>query len=95
MKRSAPADYLRFGGALVRPPPEELPILEGEPADPRLPLDGALVRPPPEGFPVLLGQPPPRLALDFAIISPPFLLVSITSRGHYTSQLRRSFFSRV
>ena len=56
MKRSAPADYLRFDGALYRPPPERLPVLLGQPAPcPRFPLGGALVRPQPEGLPVFAG----------------------------------------
>jgi hypothetical protein len=54
-----------LGGLLLRPPPEGLPVVLGQPPAPPgprppRPPGGAFPRPPPEGLPVVLGQPPGR-----------------------------------
>ena len=66
--RSAPLAYLPFGETLVRPPPEGLPVLLGQPPSPRplLPLWLPLLPLP------WLPPLPPRPLPDFAIFSPPF-----------------------
>eukprot|EP00052_Salpingoeca_macrocollata_P022891 m.200104 g.200104 ORF g.200104 m.200104 type:complete len:204 (-) comp21910_c0_seq3:1290-1901(-) len=74
-------------GALERPPPDGLPVVDGQPPPlpppllaPPLPA-GALERPPPEGLPVVEGQPP-ALPWPFGISPSPNKKKSVKWRSH-------------
>ena len=80
--------YFAFGGLLLRPPPEGLPVVLGQPPFPCFDAGGLLLRPPPDGLPVLLGKPP--LLCLYLIESPFFIQLGICCATFVVQQVKFS-----